>query len=47
MAARSLAADAWRDLRTSAKTDGYRIVTPTSFHPDPPFGNGADGDGRD
>ncbi len=46
MAARSLAVDAWRDLRTSAKTDGYRIVTPASFHP-PPFGNRPDGDGRD
>ena len=47
MVARSFAVDAWRDLRTSAKTDGYRIVTPASFHPDPPFANAADGDGRD
>ena len=47
MVARSLAVDAWRDLRASAKTDGYDVVPPTSFHPDPSLASAADDDGRD
>jgi sarcosine oxidase subunit gamma len=47
MTARSLAVDAWRDLCASATTDGYRIVAPTSFHPDSSPGNAAGGDIRD
>jgi sarcosine oxidase subunit gamma len=31
MVARSFAVDTWRDLCSSAKTDGYRVVPPTPF----------------